>query len=238
MLDRPTQPRLLRALGACLAPALLGLALWGDVPVALGAPDGEAPADAVVLRGGERLACRVVEERAGFVTIELHGRTYRLERARLEGVERQGRPAVDPELVEAAVRWAREADSPHPGIRRGARAALEALTTSDTPALVAAREQLGEAPMPALDDILATLRAREQRDGENEWVARGLGAIGLDAERAPVVARIARDFIFRLARGGSESGALAELRQRLAPHLDQDDLEALVAALMAQPPPR
>ena len=50
--------------------------------------------------------------------------------------------------------------------------------------------------MPALDDILATLRAREQRDGENEWVARGLGAIGLDAERAPVVARIARDFIF------------------------------------------
>ncbi|MGE0193021.1 MAG: hypothetical protein AB7T63_13375 [Planctomycetota bacterium] len=216
--------------------ALAGLALCGAVAATTAWPgDGEpgtaVGADAVILPGGERLACRVVEEREGMVTIELHGRTFRLERARLEGVERDGQPAVDPVLQEAVSLWARQAASDHAALRRGALAALQTLGPADLPALRAALATLEAGPAGVLDEIAATLEARSLRGQEDASVNAALEAIGLTADRAPLVARVARAYVFRVARGGNPEGAVQELRARLAPLLDMDDLETVVRVL-------
>lgn len=236
MRHRPHRPRPHRAWRALpLLALLLCATLWSGGPASSEGPEGDEPSDAVVLPGGERLACRVVEERAGFVTIEMHGRTYRLERARLEAVERDGEPAVDPVLAAAVLRWAGDAASEHPAVRRGALAALGTLGTADLPALRSAGKQLDPAAAAVLDDLATTLEARALRSGEDEAVERALEAIGLSPDRAPLVARVARAYLFRVARGGSPEGALQELRGRLEPLLDVDDLETVVEALTTAP---
>ncbi len=154
-----------RSLPASLAVLLLAAGL--REPLVAGDGTDEV-ADAIFLPNDERLPCRIEGERNGFLEVRIGGRPYRIERARLRGVERAGRPDHDPDLLDAVVRWAADLASEHPAVRRAARAALESLGAEGLALAETARERVPESVREALGSWFAAVRA----EGEGVDAAR------------------------------------------------------------------
>ena len=91
------------------------LPVWSDAP------------DTLVLANGERVACEIQGERDQFVLARIGDRTYRIERASLQGAERAGAPLPDAAAVAFVQSVARHLVGADERLKRATRAALEAL---------------------------------------------------------------------------------------------------------------
>jgi hypothetical protein len=207
---------------------LLGLALLAGPALA---GDAQAP-DAVILPGGERMACRILEDEAGWLTVQVGERTYRLERARLEGVERDGEPLLDEDLVEAVVGWGDQLTSPHDGVRQGARAALLSLGPTGGPYLRAAARRVGSGPAAVELRSLATAAEERGRRALLEEAARAVALRPLqEGAFAPAVLR----YLEACAAGGDAPEARARLESAVAGVLDGPQRDALSTWLDERP---
>ncbi len=193
--------------------------------------EAEKSADAIILPGGERVPCEILEERGGVLRIRIGAREYEFDRAALQGAEKAGATLVDPEHDAFVSLLAPRLVHRDVRLIKAAEAALDALGEDGLPAIAAVAAR---ARSPRVRDaLLARLSGAEKERGQaiqaitDRQVGWAVANLALRSEQVAGFRAALASFFQRLQAGTSREDSLEKLVKELEPVLDEAQGKAL-----------
>ena len=214
----------------CCCALTLGLQAGAEEPAAR---------DAIILPGGERLPCKILEERGPVLRVRIGAREYEFDRSALAGAEKAGETLVDPEHDAFVVALAPRLVHRDVRLVKAAEAALDALGDDGLAAIAAVA---GRARNPRIRNaLLARLAGAEKERGQaikaivDRQIAWARATLRLRTEQEAGFRAALASFFHRLQAGTPREDSLEKLVKELEPVLDEAQGKALRKAWTGTP---
>lgn len=203
----------------------------GFLPGAATGEEAPTAPDTIILKGGERVPCEILEERGGVLRIRIGAQEYEFDRSALQGAEKAGATLVDPEHDAFVALLAPRLVHRDVRLVKAAEAALDALGEDGLPAVASVAARTRD---PRIRDVLlARLSGAQQERGRaikaivDRQVRWAEAKLALRSEQVAGFRAALASFFQRLQAGTSREDSLEKLVKELEPVLDEAQGKAL-----------